>query len=80
MKQVFSLFAPGDVSSVVETDTGFYVFVEVEETEGTLENQLNNLFTSYRAAKTEDVVEEFKKNLVLELNEYGKSIDLLTIQ
>ena len=79
-EQVFSLFAPGDVSSVVETDTGFYVFVEVEETEGTLENQLNNLFTSYRAAKTEDVVEEFKENLVLELNEYGRSIDLLTIQ
>ena len=79
-EQVFSLFAPGDVSSVVETDTGFYVFVQVEEAEGTLENQLNNLFTSYRAAKTEDVVEEFKKDLVLELNEYGKSIDLLTIQ
>ena len=77
--QVFSLFAPGDVSSVIETDTGFYVFVQVED-EGTLESKLNDLFSSYRAAKTEDVVEEFKKNLRLELNDYGKSLDLLTIQ
>jgi hypothetical protein len=79
-EQVFSLFAPDDVSSVVETETGFYVFVQVEEPEGALAKQLDNLFASYRAAKTEDVVEEFKKDLKLELNEYGKSLDLLTIQ
>ena len=42
--------------------------------------QLPTLLTSYQWARTEAEVESFREKIALELNELGRSIDLLTIQ
>ena len=77
---VFDLAFPGDVSYVTETETGFYVFVRMESDDSTLLAQVNKLLNDYQIAMTESYVEEFKKDLKIEWNEYGASLDLLTIQ
>ncbi|MBQ8432924.1 MAG: peptidylprolyl isomerase [Clostridia bacterium] len=79
-KAALALRFDGDVSSVVETENGYYVLVRMESSTDKLMLQLPTLLTSYQWAKTEAVVEEFRAKITLELNEYGKSIDLLTIQ
>ena len=76
----FSLHAVGDVSNVVEVDTGYYVMVLLEYNSTSLLLQGSDLLTSYQWAKVEEKVEEFRSQIKLELNEYGKSIDLLAIQ
>jgi hypothetical protein len=45
-----------------------------------LTKQLPELLYSWQWAKVEDIVNEYKKELKVELNEYGKSIDLLAIK
>jgi hypothetical protein len=79
----------GDATEIVETEDAMYVLVlmEEEETEGAdgkietpLSLQLTNLLSSYQWAIVGDRVTEAKKNVVIELNEYGQGIDLLEIQ
>ncbi|MBR2019882.1 MAG: hypothetical protein IKA05_05745 [Clostridia bacterium] len=76
----FSMHFIGDVSRVVEVDTGFYVMVLLEHNESSLLLQASDLLTSYQWAKVEEEVETFRPKIELELNDYGKSIDLLAIQ
>lgn len=76
---VFALAFAGDVSYVAASDSGFYVFVRMDFNEATLLARINTLLSEYQAAKTEAVVEEFKEDLIIEWNEYGKSLDLLAI-
>ncbi len=75
----FEMTEVGDVSSVVETDSGFYVLVRMEDDSQTFLSRLPSVFTSYQWAKMEELVEEKKQNVSIALNDYGKSIDLLTI-
>ena len=81
-----SLDSIGEVSQVVEVEDGYYVLVRMEESYGengenlTLMTKVNALLTSYQWAKVEAYVESYKTDLKIELNEYGKSIDLLAIQ
>ena len=75
----FDLFSVGDVSRVVEVDTGYYVMVLLEHNDSSLLLQASDLLTSYQWAKVEDRVETFRPNLAIERNDYGKSIDLLAI-
>ncbi len=79
----------GDVSPIVETEEAMYVLVmmkeeEIENENGTVETplsqQLTTLLSNYQWAIVGDYVEAAKANVVIELNEFGKSIDLLTIQ
>lgn len=76
----------GDVSEVVETADGFYVLVRIEETRDengenlTLLSKISSLLVSYQWARVEEYVETYKADLNIELNEYGKSIDLLEIE
>ncbi len=76
----FTLKNAGDVSPVVETGDGFYIFVQIEHTREDLLSELSSLLQSYQWAKVEDIVNGFKDDLVFELNDYGKSIDLLSIK
>lgn len=79
----------GDASEIVELDGALYVLVRMEEatvegangtTETSLSLQLTNLLSTYQWAIVGDAVELAKANLNIELNDYGKSIDLVTMQ
>lgn len=76
----FELTEVGDVSSVVETDSGFYVLVRMEDDSQTFLSRLPSVFTSYQWAKLEELVEEKKQAISVTLNEYGQSLDLLAIR
>ena len=76
----YGLDFAGDVSHVVETEGGFYVLVRMEDSTEILLSKLTSLFSEYQNTVVEDYVEMAKKTLRLELNEYGKSLDLLTIE
>lgn len=82
----FSLNSVGDVSQVVEVEDGYYVLVRMEESFGdngenlSLMPKVTALLNSYQWAKVESYVDSYKKDLKIELNEYGQSIDLLTIK
>ncbi len=76
----FALQNEGDVSDVVETPDGFYVLVRMQDSEATLVSKVPSLLKSYQWAKLEGMVDEKKATLSVELNEYGKSIDLLAIR
>ena len=84
-----SLKNAGDVSEIVEDDGVLYVFVRVEETEtqdemgnmySTLSLQLTRLLSDYQWAIVGDAVEAAKASLNIEINDYGKSIDLVAMQ
>ena len=49
-------------------------------TETSLSLQLTNLLSTYQWAIVGDAVELAKANLNIELNDYGKSIDLVTME
>ena len=78
--EVLKLERPGDVSEVVETEEGFYVFVCMEYTTDTLLLQLPSLLHSYQWAKVDAEVNRHREGLAIELNKYGESIDLLEIK
>jgi hypothetical protein len=79
----------GDASEIIEMDGALYVLVRMEETpietskdvfETPLSLQLTNLLSTYQWAIVGDAVEAAKENLNIELNDYGKSIDLVTME
>lgn len=71
---------PGDVSEVIETDLGFYVFVRMDYKPDVLLLQLSSLLRSYQWVKVEEEVNRHREGLAIELNQYGQSIDLLEIK
>lgn len=84
-----SLESAGDVSEIVEIEGALYVFVRVAETEiegpdGTLQTslsvQLTNLLSNYQWAIVGDAVERASQNVKIELNDFGKGIDLVAMQ
>ena len=79
----------GDVSEIVEVDGALYVFVCIPqiETEGangtvetTLSSQLTQLLSNYQWAIVGDAVDAAKADVKIELNDYGKTIDLVAMQ
>lgn len=79
----------GDISEIVEVEGALYVFVLIPETEtekpdGSIETSLSvkltQLLSDYQWAIVGDAVESSKENLKIELNDYGKSIDLVAMQ
>ena len=76
----FDLNSVGDVSKVVDAGTGYYVMVLMEYSNATLLLQAEDLLNSYQWAKVEQLVGTFRPKIAMELNDYGKSIDLLTIK
>lgn len=76
----FALQNVGDVSEVVDTGDAYYILVRVQDSTAKLLTESENLFSSWQWAKVEDYVNGCKANLKIELNEFGKSIDLLEIK
>ena len=76
----FNLHHEGDVSQVIEVDQGFYVLVRMEDSEINRLTSAPSLLQSYQWAKLEAMVEEVKATLSVELNDYGKSLDLVTLK
>lgn len=76
----FALNAPGDVSDVVETETGYYILQRQSYSDATLAAQAYSLLSSYQWAKVESFIEPYREKITLELNDYGKSLDLLEIR
>ena len=78
----------GDVSEIVELDGVFYVLVRMDETprpgiNGTVETpmslKLSQLLSDYQWTIVGDAVAAAEADVKIELNKYGKKIDLLTI-
>lgn len=76
----FSLSNVGDVSDVIETPDGFYVLVRMPEDEQIFVSKIPYLLKSYQWAKLEQMVEAKKETVSVQLNDYGKTIDLVAIQ
>ncbi len=75
-----SLNTVGAVSRVADSGEGYYVFQRLEYTATALEGQLADLMNSWQWAKMEAMVDERRADIALELNDYGKSLDLLEIR
>ncbi len=76
----FALAEDGDVSEVIDTGDGYYVMVRVPYDTPTLLAKIPALLKSYQWACVESTVDTYKADLRIELNEYGKSLDLLKIE
>ena len=79
----------GEVSEIVEIEGALYVFMRMAETatedangniQSTLSLQLTSLLSDYQWAIVGDAVEAAKETVQIELNEYGKSIDLVAMK
>lgn len=76
-----SLTNVGDVSPVVETDEGFYIFVRIDDPEGiNLSQNISSLLYSHQWARTESIVQAFRGSVTFEWTSFGKELDWLTIQ
>ena len=78
-----------DVSEIIEVEGALYVLVRMEEipvpgangvTETPLSLKLTQLLSDYQWAIVGDVVEASKASVNIELNKYGKSIDLVKMK
>jgi hypothetical protein len=68
------------VSEVVDMGDSFYLLVRMDYDEVELERQADDLLASYQWALVEEISMSKKEELKIELNEYGKTLDLLTIE
>ena len=76
-----ALQADGDVSSVVETEEGFYVFVRMEDPEELILGQkLSTLLSSHQWSRTEHIKDTFRDSVSFEWTDFGSSLDWLTIE
>lgn len=77
----FALTNVGDVSPVVESERGYYIFVRMEDTGNLLlVSHLSQMFDSYCWSVAEDAANAETASLTVTWNDYGKSIDLVTLE
>ncbi len=74
----FALTREGDVSEPIESNGGYYVLRRMENSEEPLAAQLPELLISYQWSCMEDLIAAYLSPV--EPNDYGSSIDLLTMQ
>lgn len=77
---VFALQKEGDVSEVAEVEGGYYVFVRTEDNPEKLLSNLPTLLEDYQWAMVSNTVKEYESRVVIDLNEYGKSLKLTDIR
>jgi len=69
----------GDVSEVVEVENGFYIMERMEDDPKELLTKTPTLLKSYQWAELEKKIEGYRDSVCVERNEYGKSLDLVTL-
>lgn len=69
----------GEVSPVVETADGFYVIMRLEPQMPYIMLNAQTLLSYYQSAAMGAYIEKFDADCKVELNEYGKSLDLLSL-
>ncbi|MBE6588639.1 MAG: hypothetical protein E7643_00545 [Ruminococcaceae bacterium] len=73
------LYSDGDASDVIETEEGFYVLQRIEAPKGDLEGRLADLYDTYLWTMIGETSTEVGNTDVI-LNDYGKSLDLVTLK
>lgn len=72
------LYSDGDASDVIETEEGFYVLQRLPAPKGDLEGKLADLFDTYLWAMIGESSSSTESAVTL--NDYGSSIDLVTLK
>ena len=70
----------GQISGVVETASGFYIIQRLAPETEYVMSHLSELIDQYQYAMLYNMIEERQDELSINLNEYGLSLDLTTIQ
>ena len=70
----------GEIGDVVETDDGFYVIQRLATDKGYMESNLESLIDMYIVGKINLAFEAHAKTLSFEMNDYGKSLNLLDLK
>jgi foldase protein PrsA len=69
----------GEISDIVQTEDGFYILQRQALDQDYLVANLVELMQRYQYASVESLVRDLQKELTVELNDFGKSLDLLAI-
>ena len=69
----------GEISDIVQTEDGFYILQRQPLDQDYLVANLTELMQRYQYACVESLVRDLQKEISVELNDFGKSLDLLAI-
>lgn len=70
----------GEISPVVETDEGFYIIQRLELSNTYMLGNIASLKSVYIECKMYEIINELVGELEFELNDYGKTVDLWSMQ
>ena len=70
----------GERSGIIEVDNGFYIIERQPLSEQYIMSNLTELFQRYQYAQVELMISERRQELAVVWNEYGASLDLLTLK
>lgn len=68
-----------EVSEVIETSSGFYIIHRLAPDAGYVMSHLTELIQQYQYAMLYNMIDEKQAELAIELNDFGKSLDLTTL-
>ena len=69
----------GEISDIVQTEDGFYILERQPLDQDYLVANITELMQRYQYACVETLIREVQSEIKVELNDFGKSIDLLAI-
>ncbi len=69
----------GEISDIVQTEDGFYILERQPLDQDYLVANLTELMQRYQYACVETLIRDVQKDIKVELNDFGKSLDLLAI-
>ena len=70
----------GEVSEVVETSSGYYIIQRLEPDTAYVMSNLTALIQQYQYAMLYNMIDEKQSELAIELNDFGKTLDLTTLK
>lgn len=70
----------GDVSGIVESDTGYYVIMRLAKEESYMTESFDEFKTQIIGTDFNDLIAKARDGMTLTLNEYGRSVDLVAMK